>query len=105
MYRCIDCSAVFEEPHIRRYESSEYGTAIDILCPDCGSEYLVEVHACNVCGEHTEDEWWCSACRIKARAALNEFAMRFSPEMLELMDGILEGDSLVSMREVDHGCS
>lgn len=105
MYKCRDCGAVFKEPHVRRYESSEYGATVDILCPDCSGEYLVEVHTCNVCGEHTEEELWCSTCRIKARAALNEFAMKFSPEMLELLDAILEGDSLMSMREVDHVCS
>ena len=100
MYKCRDCGAIFEEPHIRRYESSEYGATVDILCTECGGEDLVVVHACNVCGKHTEDELWCSACRTKARAVLNEFAMQFDAKTLELFDAILEGDSLMSMREV-----
>lgn len=98
-YQCRECRAVFSEPWRRVYESSVYGSVEESGCPVCGDEDYTKVIRCPACGELFEaglrapgDS--CGMCRGKARAALAEFAVRFSSEMLEVMDEILTVEHL-----------
>jgi DNA-directed RNA polymerase subunit RPC12/RpoP len=38
MFKCLSCSALFEEPDVTRYWSSEYGPESHSFCPYCGEE-------------------------------------------------------------------
>lgn len=100
MYRCLDCKSIFDEPLKTEWHSNEYGTTYDYHCPECGSECFDEVYECPSCGEYRPVIFGCSDCKTRARALLNEFALRHGDAMLEIMDTILEGESLFDMREV-----
>lgn len=38
MYKCLSCSALFEEPVVNRSFSSEYGHDVHSFCPYCFEE-------------------------------------------------------------------
>lgn len=100
MFRCLDCKSLFEEPSVKAYHSGEYGTTHDYYCPECGGECFEEVFECPSCHEYRSVLSGCRECATRARALLNEFALQHGDAMLEIMDTILEGESLFDMREV-----
>lgn len=38
MFKCLSCSALFEEPFETRYRTSDYGLDVHSYCPYCGEE-------------------------------------------------------------------
>lgn len=38
MYKCLSCSALFEEPAVNRSFNSEYGHDVHSFCPYCFEE-------------------------------------------------------------------
>lgn len=101
MFKCSDCKVVFSEPFARTYTSGEYGDNTEFYCPDCGSEYFVEVVECPAC-----DNWMdkhdgnvCISCHSYARRKLMQFAKLFSEAIREEMDEILNTEPLVELAE------
>lgn len=103
MFRCLDCKSIFDSPAKVEWKSEEYGTTYDYHCPECGGESFEEVFECPSCHEYRPVFSGCRECATRARALLNEFALQHGDAMLEIMDTILEGESLFDMREVKGG--
>lgn len=66
MFKCIHCGHEFDEPQ----KDYDRGTGrMDECCPNCGSEDIVEVKECALCGElHAEEyliEGVCEKCLEK----------------------------------------
>lgn len=100
MYKCRDCKVYFDAPILKTYTSGEYGDTTDCYCPWCGSENFEEVEECEGCGGWKKmNENVCISCSSYARQKLAAFARNFSQAILEEMDSILEGGSLMELLE------
>lgn len=75
-YYCTECGAILTEDELDRdveYDNGEggYGNPMytTLLCPECGSEDLVEAEKCPVCGEYFDGEGqMCASCEADVKA-------------------------------------
>lgn len=101
MYICEDCGVIFEEAEIKRHLERN-GEELDppsCHCPECGSEFYVELEECDVCGEqHPYYEVYdnvCEGCRAKIVEKLRKVLRReFSAAELDAIYRISENDDL-----------
>ena len=78
MYRCINCERLFNDPERItvstgvRSEHWQEEYEIDV-CPNCGSDYIVAAHRCEICGEYEElieGENYCVFCHKDMESVL-----------------------------------
>lgn len=59
MFKCNDCNTFFNEPCVSEMEKDT--GYVEQTCPNCGSDYFEEAHACPLCGEPTTQDF-CQDC-------------------------------------------
>lgn len=100
MFKCYECGAVFDEPHIiREYVPTDRGDELYTTaeCPHCG-EAFGDANLCQ-CGEYKfEDEILCEKCRKGLLARFIEFADGLTAEEEEQLDRWLDGNSITDRK-------
>lgn len=84
-YFCEECGHVATEDELDYYEERDtgeggYGNVMYSLplCPECGSEDLIEAKECPICGEwHGNDDVICDPCTEDIRKAWSELLAKF----------------------------
>lgn len=102
MYICPDCGAAVHEDDLVFHQefSTEYGDSSWYSCPECGEDfpdlYEYEADECPVCqtGWKYKRKPVCKACAIAVESKLRELLQDFAAEELEILDIMLEGNSL-----------
>ncbi len=89
---CIDCGAVFAEPHQRLLDGACWESSV---CPYCGSTTIENAYECRMCGadipERQDAFHLCAECEAKTAVIFQKHLDSYTAEQLAFLNWKWEG--------------
>ena len=85
IWHCKDCGADFLAPHYRKHvelhpelDGDWSEVWYETFCPECDSEFVEEVYACEACGSHPKSDGseYCAECQERMDSVLDSAVLK-----------------------------